>query len=352
MIRQPSTMRVAVLGAALAVLAGGCVHQGEPRVGVKDVSASLVFGVKEAKPLPSAPAVIPDIQQGGGFSVIDLGSGGIDLSNPRTPPPAKSDCPVASVTAAPLKATEADITGPPVPGLYKWKRSGTFTTSDGAKLPFGGYEGRVITNVKKIDDNTYTFQMIQPRVDQALLQVSTFQVKENATKTQAGGTNGVPIETVRDPEGGVVLKRIEYYNENGQIQSSSTFNPGSGVLLLPLPVISGEQYKSVSIDARDGRTIESDATVTRRQRVDACGDLVDGWEVDTQWTDSNNGQTISYRYIIATQYGGVLISEIQQPADTASATGQAPPGVQPFENDLSWQLAQLNPSAIPDSFKL
>jgi hypothetical protein len=337
---------MAVLAAA-GLLASACVHQGAAKVGVAKLEASLVFGVQDKKPsappsLPTGP--VPDVAATAGFDVFSFDNPTTDFDNTKTT--IKPACPLASVTAAPEKAVEAYITGTPPEGLVKWRRGGTVTTGSGAKASFTGFEGRVVRNYTKIDDNNFEFQTVQPRLDKPAVEISTFHVKTNGQTVENVGTNGVPTVRTQAPDAGVVLTRIDRYNEQGQVESS--FAPGQGLLLLPLPVTTGEQYQSVAVDGKSGHTMQIDATVTRRQRVDACGDLVDGWEVQTQLTDSSLGQ-LTYNYIVATQYGGVLISEVYQAAQSASPAGP-PPGVPSFADDLNFQLAQLHPSPVPAGF--
>ena len=51
--------------------------------------------------------------------------------------------------------------------------------------------------------------------------------------------------------------------------------------------------------------------VTRRVRVDACGQLIDTWEVDmTQQVVTSNAEwQITAVYDIATQYGGISVQD-------------------------------------------
>jgi hypothetical protein len=122
----------------------------------------------------------------------------------------------------------------------------------------------------------------------------------------------------------------------------SSFAPTPGILLLPLPVASGDTWQSVGVDTKTGATAVLDGTVTRRQRIDACGDLVDGWLVDATQTlgsvqnaDPQAGQQ-AVSYLIAPQYGAMIVNERVHPADTAD---------QSF--DLNYTLAQLKPDPLP-----
>jgi hypothetical protein len=53
--------------------------------------------------------------------------------------------------------------------------------------------------------------------------------------------------------------------------------------------------------------------------------------------------------IIATQYGAVPISEHYAPAQSSDPSGQSA-ALSPFKSDLTFELAQLNPSPVPPGF--
>jgi hypothetical protein len=69
-----------------------------------------------------------------------------------------------------------------------------------------------------------------------------------------------------------------------------------------------------------------------RGRVDACGDLVDGWRAESTQTRSDAAGSVAYNYLLATQYGGALILE---EIHTTTADGSA--------FDVTFSLAQLHP---------
>jgi hypothetical protein len=84
--------------------------------------------------------------------------------------------------------------------------------------------------------------------------------------------------------------------------------------------------------------LQHQAKVVKRERVDACGDVVDGWAVEATQTFSRGGQTApprTYRYIVAPQLGGLIISE-QIHTTTAQGT-----------TDVTLSLGQLQPSPLP-----
>ena len=190
----------------------------------------------------------------------------------------------------------------------------------------------------------------QPHIDgSGTVAATTYQVITNGRRASGGGLNGLPEESVDTPDAGVSLKLIQNYTEVGQLQSTFQTS-GNGLLLLPLPVVPSHSWKSVAVDPKDGRTIELDGLVQGRAIIDACGELVEGWAVTSQYTDSAIGQTITYDYAVATQYGGMLVSESLKPAATTQAQGHTvspPTNGAPWESTLTFQLAQLKPSPEP-----
>src|SRR5205085_404769 len=112
------------------------------------------------------------------------------------------------------------------------------------------------------------------------------------------------------------------------------FNPG--VLYLPLEVTPGEAFDSVGIDPRTGQVLQHQAKVLARERVDACGEIVDGWVVEaTQTFSGSSTGTRTYRYIVATQLGGIIISEQIKATSPQSSI------------DVTLSLGQLKPAALP-----
>jgi hypothetical protein len=148
----------------------------------------------------------------------------------------------------------------------------------------------------------------------------------------------VPIPgnvSVGDPERGISLMKLQRVDAAGN-SSELSFSPA--VLYLPLEIVPGEEFNSVGIDPRTGSVLQNQAKVLTRARVDACGEVVDGWAVQATQTFSGAGQTApprSYRYIIAPQFGGIIISE------ELHTTG--PQGT----TDVTLSLGQLKPAPLP-----
>ena len=374
-----------LMGAGLAaLLLAGCVQQGPPGVGVQKLAADIVFGVKPATDTPppnlepgqagpgDATTYAPDAGVSGSVSTVD--GGPVALQRPRSGPrarltplqPVKSTCPPAALTAFPAKEAGITVDGVPAEGQYRWKRQGTQTvpTLPGVKLPIGGFEQRLVRNVTRVSDTEFTFETVQPELAGGVTTISTFKVKIGAiSKTVTPPvsppdvthpTSPVPLPvappvtnptlpkppipdsvSAGDPERGISLVKLQRVDAEGNT-SEISFSPG--VLYLPLEIQTGEQFTSVGIDPRTGSVLENKAKVLSRERVDACGDVVDGWAVESTQTFSGTSATApprTYRYIIAPQLGGIIISEEIHTAGAQDNT------------DVTLSLGQLKPAPLP-----
>lgn len=332
----------------VAVIASGCVKPKDPSVNVTKVEANLVFGVKEPEPVVSPatakvgpPAAQPDPGLGNRpFETKKFPDFAVPLESKNV----ASDCPAAPPSAAAKGVVDVNITGDPAPGIYKWKSGGfqkpSSAPAESPGTPITGFEKRLIQNFKRINPTTTTFQAVELPFGGGAAKgyfVSTFQVKTAAVNRDTTGS-GVPVSGPRagEPDRGVALVKLEQFDSKGS--SISSFQPGTGLLYLPLPVSSGESYQSVGVDPKSGQTIVHDATVLGRERVDACGELVDGWAVEAHQVSSGGrgqGMDVKYKYLVAPQMGGMLIFE------------QSKFTLNNVVYDLKFNIGQLTPDPLP-----
>ena len=383
----PGFRRLAVAGLA-AVFLAGCVERDGPGVAVQKLAADIVFGVESATTapppnfmpgqagagdattyLPQSPGSASD--PAAGFSGGGDFSGPADRARPRLPrltplTPSKAACPPAAMTAFPAKEAGQTLEGVPAQGQYRWKRSGTQTLANlpNVTLPVSGFEQRLVRNIVPISSSEFTFETVQPELGTDITTISTFKVKIGAASktvtppvdpsnlTRRRTPVPLPVSppgsrptlppppipgsvSVGDPERGISLMKLQRVDRAGNT-SELTFSPA--VLYLPLDVVPGEEFNSIGIDPRTGSVLQHQAKVTKRDRVDACGDIVDGWVVESTQTFSGPGQTApprAYKYIVAPQLGGLIISE-----EIHISTPQV-------TSDVVLSLGQVNPSPLP-----
>jgi hypothetical protein len=360
---------------ALFIVGAGCAQADPPGVGVQKLAADIVFGVKppppDAPPANTSPG--SDGLTGDATTYVPVGSSRSfptpsfpapraprppSTRQPRPTPlnPSKAACPPAALNAFPAAEAGLTVAGVPAEGQYRWKRTGTQTmaTLPGVAIPISGFEQRLVREVKKVSDNEYTFQTVQPELGTGVTVLQTFKVKTAAVsrgvepplrtiplerpdqlpkEVPFPSNPSVPSRQVGDPERGISLMRIERIDAQG---NSQVLNFTPAVLYLPLPIVPGESFESVGIDSRSGQVLQHQAQVVRRERVDACGEIVDGWAVEaTQTFSGQSTATRGYRYIIAPQMGGLMISE--------QVKVTAPEGTL----DVTFSLGQTKPTPLP-----
>jgi len=268
----------------------------------------------------------------------------------RAAPP---DCPPAALeefpdAPAPLWGPE-DRKAPPREGIYRWKREGVVTSTEtaGRTINVSGFEQRMIRNVELISDEetseggnevVFTYEMVQPAISGTDVVITTYQVKSVGTpptRSVFNPTQGQDEITAGEPERGLVITRIEVQDRHGG--RLSVFEPATGLLLLPLRVRPGEQWQSVAVDPRSGQRMELVGQTLAKERVDACGDIIEGWEVTSTVTSTGGGGVTSntYEYVVAPQYGAILLYEHLRPTAAAS------------ENDLVFSIGQQDPDPLP-----
>jgi hypothetical protein len=335
--------------AAAVLLLAGCVHQGGPGVGVKALSADIVFGVPPVKPDATPPGVAPPAGLDESLTTPPLTPPTTGRTRTTLPKAPAAACPDALETAAATQAATGSVANPPEPGRYRWKVSQS-QPGGGKKT---GFIQRAITNVSPVtsapnpehdvdasqpaETRVFTYDLTTFAADGSK-RVTTFQVKTGAVNALVDAPVGTTPAAGGEADRGVALAKIVDYDAAGK--TTSTFTPQPVVLLLPLYVASNQQFQSVGVDP-GGASLVHNATVRSRKTVDACGDLVDGWEVDSTetFTDSAGLATSSsYIYYIATQLGGVLTYERIAPPDGTAAGTSFPDAV----TELT--LGQLKPS--------
>ena len=361
-LRSPE--RVLITCALLGLTAAACVKPGPPGVEVAKLSADIVFGVKETPP-PAAPANTPtatspvfeEPAEEFNEKILEIP----DFKPLPRPTPtasaAPSDCPPAALTAFPKDTAEVTVKGTPTAGVYRFKRAISVAKPGEPSTRFEGFEQHVVRRVTPTPNKAYEFsyEVVQPdNINPGNFVVTTFRVNSNPAVVQSVNRPGqtvivVPVpgveQYVTDPndEPGIFVDRIETQDVDGATQS--VFDPVRPIKYMPLEeglVRPGQSFESIGIDAETGNVIRHQGTVTRKTRVDACGEIVEGWLVEAVQTFSSGFEGAyekAYSYNVATQYGALLISEL----------GTISSGETALSIDVS--LAGLTPAPLPENLK-
>jgi len=315
---------------ALALFAAGSVPPGLPRVTVRTAQTDVAFGVPEPReaPVVVAPPVAPLAPPL--IFPIDFPE---EPAFPPYPTPPAEACPEAPLGSAPAETAPSNVTRKPTAGEHRWVQSGTLSGRT-----ISGFETRavrrVVDNPSAVFDPTstdtklaYTFQTVRLLTDGSQV-VSSWKVNTAGASVAAPPVlvPGQPaIGKTTDPEAGLVLTQTDMIKPDGT--TTTTFMAaGTGLLMLPLPVVTGP-FTSQSVDARTGMTVSISGSVKGRERVDACGALVMGWQVTSTLTTD---EARSYDYVVAPQMGGLVISEHVKAKGT----------------DATYRIGQLTPNPL------
>jgi hypothetical protein len=333
--------RVVIALGALVVIAGCGTSAALAGVAVTTVQTDILFGTPPT-PSPSpaefiafqppAPQPPPDYY-GGAFNF-----GGI--SAPAT-------CNTASPNSFPAESAGPSVSTLPATGQYRWVMGGTYSFAVGGstvKVPLPQYENHYLRNAKTFTDALpappgsassfdFKYQTIEPRngPQAAGFWLFYWQVKASS-----------PVPN--DPEGGLVLKRIDMLDSNGKgigtyfdADPSGADGAGGGLMILPLPVQPGTTINSAAADSQ-GNPLTFQGTVGQRKRIDACGDRIEGWEVTGSMTSGANSANVDI--IVAPQYGAQII-EFDADGTWLGTT----------YNKMQAHSGQLNPDPLPAMFK-
>jgi hypothetical protein len=197
-----------------------------------------------------------------------------------------------------------------------------------------GFESRQVRNIVRISPTEFTYETVQTDTTfgASTVIVTTWQVRTDPLRQDIDAV--VTRGRVGEPERGLALKQVRRFTHDGKLIGS--FSPVPAVLYLPLPVVESDTWTSVGTDPTTGQSLQHQGAMAGRARVDACGDVVDGWKIrSTETFSGEQTSTRDYEYIVATQLGGVLISE--------KINSTTPQGTL----DAVFSLGQLEPDPLP-----
>lgn len=324
----------------IGLVTAACGEQAEPTVRLQNVQADIVFGEIEPpnKAAPANAAVGP-LGESDDFGEVDEFEFDDSSKLSRLPPRPKpiEPCPPAALTEFPDKEASLNVEGTPAVGLYRWVRDGeqTLAAAPTFKIKVGGFEKRLIRALEKESDTAFTFETVQNEFGSGQIVITTYRVKTSPTQQRVGPTD----VRVGEPDRGIAIVEIQRFDAKTGA-ALSTFTPTPPVLILPLPIVPGEAFEGAGIDPTDGSTLRIQGSVRKRQQVDACGKVIDGWLVEGSRTFSGalgaNSGTQTYNYIVATQMGGHIIQEF---VSSTSADGSSA---------VTFRVGQKEPDPLPE----
>lgn len=335
----------------MAVGLTACAHSAGPGVSVEKVESNIPFG------LPSTTTTLP--------AAAPPSVAALNLTSASQPLPAFSyqttttfnygspsysteaaTCPQPPYGASPDRAATTSVAKPPKAGAYRWQIvtsqpvAGTNQT-----LTQRVYVTYYIENVSKVTQtanpqggqtSSFTYDEVSPG-EQGGTVTTTYQVTENALQVSESAGNFGQAQHAGAPDRGIALAAVVDRNAAGRVIAS--FHPSPAVLLFPLDVQAPESFQATGVDPSNGASFSTSAQVSGSlKRDNACGQLVDGWEVTGTQTFSSGSSgapasTGSVEYAVATQYGGLF-----------SFSSLTPTGSSQTEQEI---IGQLSPDPLP-----
>ena len=306
----------------LVALTAACSGPREPlTVGVKDFPTDVVLGSQtDEAPLP--PTFLPPNALPAPRAIISALPLPSDLTTPTTSRPSLP-CPAADPLSAPRREATNAVFGPPAAGTYVYRNKGEIQISgaNAQKLSVPAETRRTVQNVVTAPDGTFTYDVVSELGD------TTTTTSYRTVPIEAGGGTG-----------GIFITAIT--TKTGQ-EEEERFDPSPDLELLRFPIEVGAKWTAVGADPAARTTMTYTATVQVKQRVDACGTLLDGQVVRIDGNIApcvdvkppgaappgapsvkqcppsgagatfrdNGASTFTATYVFGTQYGGLALME-------------------------------------------
>lgn len=287
-------LRLVALVLVAAVTGSGCavvreavvLDKPKPKVVLKGYELDLAYGDPPPQEVVAAPVVaLAPPRIGLVDEVFEIQTEIITpprrFSNPPTEAP--EACPAPEPNTVAERAITADINSVVEPGVYLWQQQGTLDIVGIGKIPLVPLTTRIVRNVVTTGN------------------VTTFDVELfNGVRRQVQSFRVVPSD------GLFLTKMVTRAGDQ-----TRTFSPVVPVEVLPLPAVELTAVRGVGLDPLTGETLVVSGTVTRKERVEGCNELVDGWFVESTWTfqRGSDSQVWDYDYAVATQHGGLIVGD-------------------------------------------
>ena len=354
--------RKALIAGLLLIVLSACTPA-TYGVGMQKILSDILFGQPKPPPSPS-PAPSPETPLPP-----------ITFLPPPSLPEAVDPCPSAPLGTPALKESETNVDAPPTDGVYKWLTSTHYVPAGSVSAVTSGFDTRLIEQSANLGDYPATPAQGQPDHHFQFTEVMPDPYEKGATEviTYQEQTyspidyNSASLQNNEDPNGGIAITDIKRFDPKGNLIEE--FNPvkngnGAGVLVFALPLPAGNNgntdaptpdapsttefsWEFTSVDPVSQWTIRiAGSEGSHRVRVDACGQIVDGWPVDAnvQITKSDPTTHLPYagplnqvwHYVVAPQYGGLIVLE--------TISGDAGNGA---TISISDQIASLDEAPLP-----
>ena len=287
--------------AALCVLVSACGPPNDMEVGLNEVHTNVVFGAKKVEETTTAPpqTTAPNREtRTPAPSFIAPPPVVAPVAGPVRQRVAEAvTCPSAGLYDVPPPAG-TEIVGQPVGGVYPFSQKGSFQRPGRPPTPLPTTTERTIRGVTPTGDGGYRYQQVVEQLGAKT--TTTYQYVKAAPRPSLAAKNGdAGID-------GIYITNVITEGPGGTVE---VFEPASpGLRLFPTPADLGVLWSSAAVDARHGAAMRLSGSISDRFRVDACGDLVEGWRsqvvIDVKTPDSS--YTLKADYILLPDLGGLI----------------------------------------------
>jgi hypothetical protein len=350
----------------------GCA-QGAQRVAVDILASDLVFGAYKPKtPQPSNPLNPGEAPLAQGDLLLGLPSFDFTRFRPGPSRLRPVTCPTASDSAiAEFPAGLSSHSLAPV-GAFRWV-SLFAVFGQAGKVVSQTFPERYVLHTQRLPDDHVDVKGQSPISGNHVVESRTYDVIQDYVVNNKVVGQMTQSWLVRqpdnfydstDPKGqGLILTKIQYKDPAGKdLRPPFAPLPGQQLLVYPLPVQNGSggsqaadtsaghnTFASSSNDPTTGEQYSLKITIGNKvERVDACGDVLYGWPADALVTYSSGtlslppvSKTYNYHYVVATQYGSLLVHE-----DIKVANPDTTPASEDDEH-----MGQLHPDPLPSNLQ-
>ena len=293
--------------AALAAVAlvGACGPSIPLRLVMRQSSVDVPGERSAPSPAAPPPAVSPVV-----VAAVPLPLPTVAQVGRSVPAALPSLCPAADQFAVPALAGDPNIEAVPAPATYLYREKGEASTGAGplpVKLPYPPIGLRKVT--LGTADQGYDFAVAE---------------REGATSKTTAFKLVRPTAAVGAQPGGLYLAAMQW---DDPLFGNLTFAPVQPMQFLPLPVQQGQTFASGGADPQRQTAMTLRGQVTGKKRVDACGSLIDTWEVTmSEVIATPQGEfDVTGVLDIATQYGGLSVQDhVSVTAARANALAATP----------------------------
>lgn len=301
-----------VLGMGLlAVVLTGCGPTPPLELAVRKISVNILLGAqRKAKQIINI-LLPPPVTPG---RPLPRPTFGLPSPTPSViPVPTPLPCPSADPLAFPGEPATAELTGSPAPGRYPFRNQGSYQPDTSQKTVYA-FPPDTIHEVSKGTPQTvpgsYSYTLIDYNagLDGKAKVTTTFLVVPN------NPTSGAPGGVTASQAAGIYITQITTDYGHG---STTTFAPNPPIVYFELPVSFGLAWDTAGSDGQTTLKLHAAIDDSNKSKgghrvVDACGTVLDSWEVNATGTLVGPSQNLQLAWIydVATQLGGLTLRSV------------------------------------------